>query len=55
MVTKQKLDDDTQRVVEEENEARQGVELHAMRYVLAISTIGAMVILGIIWFVFYAT
>jgi hypothetical protein len=50
---KQMLDDGTERVVEETNDARQGIELHTMRYLVTFGTIGALVILGAIWIVYY--
>ncbi len=44
--------EDGPRVVESETEAKQGVEVHKMRYVLAIGTIGAFVVLIVAALVF---
>jgi hypothetical protein len=43
------------RIVESKTEARQGRELHRLRYILAISFIGAFAGLLIVYFFFAAT
>lgn len=53
MAEKRELPDGSERIVEERNEARQGVELHTMRYVVIISTLGAALLMGIGWLYYY--
>lgn len=50
MTYNEQTDDREKKVVLEETEAKQGLELHEMRYVLAFGTAGAVVALGIVGF-----
>ena len=52
-MVEKRFEDGTEQVVESGNEARQGTELHTMRYVLVIGTVGAFVILAAIWVAYY--
>ena len=54
MTKKPKIDARAERVVQDTSDARQGIELHSMRYLVTFGTIAAFVILGAIWLVYHA-